>query len=129
MMGSSTTKCHRFLQSPCVIINSPSFLFLHLCHSSLYNPSLALSMSQLIFQPFRCFTYVTAHSLTLLSLLLSHRIFTYITWRAAHDIKYCSTIVNFFHYARASQCYRPGSSWKYGHSYRLPFLILKTYYA
>ena len=30
------------------------------------------------------FTYVTAHSSTLLSLLLRHRIFTYVTWRAAH---------------------------------------------
>ena len=30
------------------------------------------------------FTYVTAHSPTLLSLLLRHRIFTYVTWRAAH---------------------------------------------
>ena len=30
------------------------------------------------------FTYVTAHSPTLFSLLLRHRIFTYFTWRAAH---------------------------------------------
>ena len=29
-------------------------------------------------------TYVTAHSPTHLSLLLRHRLFTYITWRAAH---------------------------------------------
>ena len=59
---------------------------LHLRHSSFSNPSLALSMSQIIVQPFRCFTYVTAHFPTLLSLLLRHRIFTYVTWRAAHDI-------------------------------------------
>ena len=39
--------------------------------------------SQLILQPFRCFTYVTAQSRTLLSLLLRHRIFTYVIWRAA----------------------------------------------
>ena len=32
---------------------------------------------------FRCFIYVTAHSLALLSLLLRHRLFTYVTWRAA----------------------------------------------
>ena len=40
--------------------------------------------SQLILQPFRCFSCVTAHSPTLLSLLLHHRLFTYVTWRAAH---------------------------------------------
>ena len=40
--------------------------------------------SQLILQPFRRLTYVTAHSQTLLSLLLRHRLFTYVTWRAAH---------------------------------------------
>ena len=44
--------------------------------------SVSSSTSQLIFQPFRCFTYVTAHYSTLLSLLLRHRLFT---WRAAHD--------------------------------------------
>ena len=64
--------------------DSPSFLSLHLRHSSFSNPSLALPTSQLILQPFRCFTYVTAHSPTLLLLLLRHRIFTYITWQAAH---------------------------------------------
>ena len=40
--------------------------------------------SQLILQPFRCFTYITAHSPPLLSLLLRHRLFMYVTWRAAH---------------------------------------------
>ena len=64
--------------------DSPSFPSLHLRHSSFSNPSLALPTSQLILQPFRCFTYVTAHSTTLLSPLLRHRIFTYVTWRAAH---------------------------------------------
>ena len=48
------------------------------------NPSVTLPTSQLILQPFRCFSYVTAHSPTLLSLLLPHSIFTYVTWRAAH---------------------------------------------
>ena len=55
--------------------------------------------SQLILKPFPrftyvtahsptlpLFTYVTAHSPTLLSLLLRHRTFTYVTWRAAHGL-------------------------------------------
>ena len=53
--------------------------------SSFSKLSVASPTSQLIFQPFCCFTYVTAHSLTFLLLLLSHRIFTYVTWRAAHS--------------------------------------------
>ena len=64
--------------------HSPSFPSFHLRHSSFSNPSLALPTSQLILQPLRCFTYVTALSPTLLSLFLRHRIFTYVTWRAAH---------------------------------------------
>ena len=63
-----------------------SFPSLHLRHSSFSNPSLTLPKSQLILQPSRCFTYATVHSATLLSLLLRHRIFTYVTWRAAHAI-------------------------------------------
>ena len=31
-----------------------------------------------------CFTYITAHSPNLPSLLLRHRLFTYVTWLAAH---------------------------------------------
>ena len=50
-------------------------------------PSVTSSTSQLILQPFRCFSYVTAHSPTLPSHLLRHRLFTYVTWRAAHDLK------------------------------------------
>ena len=55
--------------------------------------------SQLILQPFRRFTYVTAHSPTLplphlrhssfsnpSFAFLRHRLFTYVTWRAAHDV-------------------------------------------
>ena len=57
----------------------------HLRHSSFSNPSVALPTPQLIFHPFRCFTYVTAHTTTRLSLFLRHRLFTYVTWRAAHD--------------------------------------------
>ena len=55
---------------------------LNLRHSSLSNPSVALSTSQLILQPFRCFTYVTDNSPTFLSLLLGHRLFTFVTWRS-----------------------------------------------
>ena len=73
--------------------HSPSFPSLHLRHSSFSNLSLALPTSQLILQPFRRFTYVTAHSPTLLLLLLRHRIFTYVTWRAAHAFLY-------LHYSR-----------------------------
>ena len=59
--------------------HSPSFQSLHLRHSAFSNSSLAfLPMSQFVLQPFCCFTYVTPHSPTLLSLLLHHRIFTYI---------------------------------------------------
>ena len=47
-------------------------LSLHLQHNSFSNFFVALPTSQLILQPFRCFTYVTAHSSTLLSLLLRH---------------------------------------------------------
>ena len=60
--------------------------------SSFSNPSIALPKSQLIIQPFRCFSYITAHSPNLLSLLLCHkaaglilqpfRHFTYVTTRS-----------------------------------------------
>ena len=48
------------------------------------NPFLASPTSQLILQPYRCYTYVTAHSPNIVSLLLRHRLFTYVIWRAAH---------------------------------------------
>ena len=64
--------------------HSTIFPPVHLRHSSFSNLSVALPTSQLILQPFRCFTYVTVHSTTLRSLLLRHRLFTYVTWRAAH---------------------------------------------
>ena len=53
--------------------HSPTVLSLHLRHNSFANPSVALPTSQLILQRFRCFTYITAHFPTLLSLLLHHR--------------------------------------------------------
>ena len=59
--------------------HSSIFLSLHLYHSLFSNPSVTLPMSQLILLSFCCFTYVTAHSITLLLLLLHHRIFTYVT--------------------------------------------------
>ena len=46
--------------------------------------SVTLPTSQLIFQPFRHFTYVTAHSTALPLLHLCHRHFTYVTWLSAH---------------------------------------------
>ena len=66
--------------------HSPSFSSLHLRHNSFSKPSVALPTSQLILQPFRCFTYVTAHSPTVLSVLLRLRLFTYVAWRAAHAL-------------------------------------------
>ena len=44
--------------------------------SSFSNPSVASLMSQFILQPFRCFTYVTAHSPTLPLLHLCHSSFS-----------------------------------------------------
>ena len=65
--------------------HSPTFPSFHLRNSSFSNPSVAVPTSQPILQHFRCFTYVTAHSLTLLSLRLRHRLFTYVTWPTAHE--------------------------------------------
>ena len=44
--------------------HSPTLSSLHLRHRSFYNPSSASLSSQLILQPFRCFTYVTGTSPT-----------------------------------------------------------------
>ena len=62
--------------------HSPTLSSLHLRYSSFSNSSAALPTSQLILQPFRCFTYVistftyvAAHSPTLLPLHLCHRSF------------------------------------------------------
>ena len=67
-----------------VTAHSSTLQMLHLCHSSFSNTSVPLPTSQLILPPFRSFNCVTAHSLNLLSLFLRHRLFTYVTWRAAH---------------------------------------------
>ena len=44
--------------------HSPTLLLLHLRHSSFSNPSAALPTSQVILQPFCCFTYLTGTSHT-----------------------------------------------------------------
>ena len=68
---------------------SPTFPSLHLRHSSFFNPSVALPTSQIIFQHFRWFTYVTSHYPTLLSLFLRHRLifqpFHHFTYFTAHS--------------------------------------------
>ena len=68
------------------LAHSPTFPSFHLRHSSFSKLSVVSSTSQLIFQPFRHFTYVAAHSPTLLSILLRHRLFIYVTWRATHEL-------------------------------------------
>ena len=78
-----------------------SYAYIHCSFSKI---SITSPTSQLILQPFPRFTYVTAHSPTLPLLHLRHnsisnpsfasprhRLFTYVTWRAAHGIK---TITN-----------------------------------
>ena len=76
--------------------HSPTFPSLQLRHNSFSNPSVALRTSQLILQPFHCFTYVTVHSPTLLSLFLHHKLFTYVTWRATQVLsqEHCSNFIN-----------------------------------
>ena len=70
---------------------SPSFLSFQLHHSSFSNPSLALPMSQLILQPFRCFTYVILWPFFRFSYV------TYVTWRAAHDMSRAEAVeITFF---------------------------------
>ena len=70
-----------------VTTHSPTLPSPYLCHSSFSNPSVASPTSQLILQPFflgaelilqpfRHFTYVTAHSPTLPSLYLRHSSFS-----------------------------------------------------
>ena len=54
--------------------------------SSFSNLSVTSPTSQLILQPFPRFTYATTHSPTLPLLHLRQRIFTYVIWRAAHEV-------------------------------------------
>ena len=44
--------------------HSPTLLLLHQHHSSFSNPSISSPMSQVILQPFQCFTYFTSTSPT-----------------------------------------------------------------
>ena len=73
--------------------------------------SVASPTSQLILQPFHRFTYVTARSPTLPLLhlrdstfsspsfaSLRHRLFSYVTWRADHDMDRFSQGFSVFHY-------------------------------
>ena len=53
---------HSSFYSPSIA--SPTSLALHLRHSSFSNPSATLPMSQLILQPFCCFTYLVGTSPT-----------------------------------------------------------------
>ena len=82
-----------------VTAHYPTLPSLYLHHSSFSNPSVASPTTQLILQPFPRFTYITthsptllslhyitAHSLTILLLLLHHSIFTYVTRGAAHAL-------------------------------------------
>ena len=57
--------------------HSPTLPSLYLRHNSFSNPSVALPTSQLILQPFRCFTYVKAEWAELI--LQPFRHFTYVT--------------------------------------------------
>ena len=108
--GKNAVILQSFRHFTYVTTHSPALPSLHLYHSSFSNPSIASPTSQLILQPFLslptsqlilqpfhcftyvtahsptffCFTYVTAHSPTFLSLLLRHRLFTYVSWRTAH---------------------------------------------
>ena len=58
-----------------------------------FSDFLNLKITLLILQHFRHFTYVTARSPTLLSLFLRHRLFTFVTWRAAHVM---NIVLSFF---------------------------------
>ena len=129
--------------------HSPSFQSLHLRHSSFSNPSIAFSTSQLIHQPLRCFTLVTAHSLTLSSpfstsqlvlqpfrhftyvtahsptlvwLVPRHRLFTYVTWRAAHSLHASCTIW----YSIKSKQDKEKKSWTNKHRYLFTRYRCKT---
>ena len=59
-----------------ITAHSPTLPPLYLRHSSFYSHSIASPTSQLILQPFHCFTYVTAHSPTLPPLYLHHSSFS-----------------------------------------------------
>ena len=124
--GSSLTSPGRppLLSNICSVLwTSPTSV--HLRHNSFSNPSVALPTSQFIIQPFRCFTYVTAHSPALISLLLRHRLFTYVTWRAAHEL--CSFSNLFVTSPTSKLILQPFRRFTYvtAHSPILPFLHVR----
>ena len=68
--------CHRYssiLDSCFGVTYSPTFQKLYLRPNTFLNPPVAFPTSEFILEPFRCFTYVTAHSPTLFSLHLASR--------------------------------------------------------
>ena len=58
--GWRMSRAHRYSHSRA---HSPTFPSLHLRHNSFSNPSVASPTSQLILQPFFCFSYITSSSL------------------------------------------------------------------
>ena len=77
--------------------------------SSFFNPSVALPTSQLILQPFHCFTYVTTHSPTLPSLYLRHSSFSNPSV-ASPTSKYILQPFFCFSYVTSSSLNSPGES-------------------
>ena len=73
---ASVTSCALQSIYESISAHSPTFPSLHLRHKSFSNPSVVLPTSQLILQPFSCFTYVTAHSPTLPLLHARHSSFS-----------------------------------------------------
>ena len=67
--------CYPSVTSP-TTAHSPTLPSLYLSHNLFSNSSVALPTSQLILQPFRCFTYVTANSATLPSFYLRYSSFS-----------------------------------------------------
>ena len=95
----------------------PTFPSLHIRHSSFSNASVASPMSQLILQPFHCFTYVTVHSPTLLLLLLHHKLhlihlaqlilqaFRHFTYVATHSPNLPSLYLRHCSFSNPSFCF------------------------
>ena len=72
----------------CAQVNKPkTIVSCHMWRACCNSISLFSMGGLLILQPFHHFNHVTAHSPTLLSLFLCHRLITYVTWRAAHVIQ------------------------------------------
>ena len=97
-------------------------IYLYICElCSFSNLSVTSPTSQLILQPFRCFTYVTVHSPTLLSLILRHKLFTWFTWQAAHATT--SHNIGHFCFSHYEQVYRTKKVCISGHMFIALFLL------